>query len=176
MTTTSAGPHGFHVKPIATVLAVAALVAATIVVAQQVGRDTPQSVPAPIEASVEPAVPYTGPNGLTQAFANGKFDAGLLPAPSQAATGSVPVPQLIPVAGQGGLYDALIAGKFATDFRLGDPGVEYVRSPDAAPSVGGLSAAFDAGKLDAGLANSEPTAKPSPPATYTPTVSGGHQQ
>ena len=176
MTTTSAGPHGFHVKPLVTVFAVAAIAAATIFVAQQVGSDSPQSVPKPIEASAEATAPVVNPYRLSDALADGKLDAGLIPAPSQAATGSVPVPELVPLSGQGGLYEALLDGKFALDFASGDPGVQYVRSPETATSESGLWGAFAEGKLDTGLGDSEPATQPSPAASYTPTLSGGHQQ
>ena len=175
MTTTSAGPHGFHVKPPVVVLAATAIMTAALLVALQVGRDGPESVPNPIEATAEATAPLAKPNGLVQAFVEGKFDAGLIPAPSPATAGAVPVPELVLIAGQGDLYEALIAGKFVLDFGAGDPGVQYVLSPETSASQSGLWDAFADGKFDAGLGESEQPSQPSAPAAHKPTISGGNQ-
>lgn len=134
-----------------------------------------QPVPAQVEALAETVQPFAGISGLAQAFALGKFNAELIPAPRAATVRSAPLPVIIEIAGKGGLYDALIAGKFDTDFASGDPGVKYVRTPDTAATVGGRWAALDQGKLDSGLTDAGPTAQP-PVITYPPTPTGGHQR
>lgn len=170
MTTTSAGPHGFHLKPVLQVLAAVTLLAATaVVITQQIGGETP---PAPAEIATEVAVSAATGNGLAQALADGKFDAGLVPPPIQPVAEAVPAPLLVPITGQGGLHDALIDGKFDLNHASRNPGVRYVRAPEASS---GLWAAFESGQLDTGFGASEP-APPSSPTWGTPTISGGHQQ
>lgn len=151
MTITSTGPSGFSLKPLVTVFAVAAIVAGVFAIVQGLGTDSQQSIPAPVEVSTEAVDSYTGPSGLTQALIDGKLIDGLAPAPGQAFAGTESVPEIIVVEGQGGLYDALIDGKLTMGQMSPNPGVQYVRGPEAATSTGGLSEAFADGKLDAGL-------------------------
>jgi hypothetical protein len=151
MTTTSPGAHEFPVKYVVVAIVAAVFVAAVFAIAQWAGTESQQIVASPSEAPTAAVESYTGPSGLTQAFADGKLDAGLVPTPSQAVTGSDPVPETVLIKGEGSNYDALIAGKFAMDFNALDPGVHYVRATETAPSVGGLDAALAEGKLDAGL-------------------------
>lgn len=176
MTTASAGTHKFHLKPVMSVLAATTIVAATIVVAQQLGRDTPQSAPEPIEAATAAVVPYAASNGLAEALADGKLDAGFVSPPSQPASGSSSVPETYTIVGQGGLYHALIDGKFASDWQSRDSGVQYVSGGEAPAIAGGLWAALESGKLDAGLGESESATQPAPTSSYAQTVSGGHQE
>lgn len=172
MTTTSAGTPRFHLKPVISVLAATAIVAATIIVAQQIGRDT---APAPVEVATAAVVPSATANGLAQALVDGKLDAGFVSAPSQAASSSTPIAETVTIFGQGALIDALIDGKFTSDWH--DPGVQYVSGGEAPSIAGGLWAALESGKLDAGLSESEATTQSSAATpNYKKTVSGGHQQ
>lgn len=176
MTTTSPGTHEFPVKYVVVAIAAAVFVAAIFAIAQWVGTESQQIVASPSEAQTAAAESYTGPSGLTQAFDDGKLEAGLVPTPSQAVTGSDPAPETVLIEGQGSNYDALIAGKFAMDFNALNSGVQYARAVEAAPNIIGLSAALAEGKLDAGLIVVEVTAEPLPATTRTPTLAGGHQQ
>ncbi|MEA3511663.1 MAG: hypothetical protein U9R51_09530, partial [Actinomycetota bacterium] len=171
MTTTSPGTHEFPVKYVVMAMAAAVFVAAIFAIAQWAETESQQIVASPSEAPTEAVESYTGPSGLTQAFADGKLEAGLIPTPSQAVTGSDPAPETVLIEGQGSNYDALIAGKFTMEYMSQDPGVRYVRATETAPSVGGLSAALAEGKLDAGLIAIEVTAEPLPTTTRTPTLS-----
>jgi len=151
MTITSTGPSGFHLKPLVSVFAVATIAAGVLTLIQVTGSDSPQRAPAPAEVSTEVAEPYSGPSGLSQALAEGKLDAGLTSAEGQPFAGSARVPEIVVVEGHGNLYDALVQGKFDTDFSPGDPAVQYVLIPAAAIIPSGSSEAFAAGKFDAGL-------------------------
>jgi len=111
---------------------------------------------------------------LSAAFDTGKLDAGLVPEQGSTAVGEYS-PATVVVTGQSGLHDALVSGKFTSDFDPGSPGVQFVRIPDAATSSG-LSAAAAAGTLEEGSGDSAPTEQLSPAATHMPTLSGGHQQ
>ena len=159
MTLTSTGPSGFHIRPIVTVLAVVAFVAGVYAISQQILTDSQSSAPAASEAVAETADPYTGPSGLSEAYAAGKLDAGLNPIPSESFAGSSTAPETVVIEGQGSLYDALSQGKYNLDFAPGDPGVQYVLIPGAAAGASGSSEAFAAGKFDAGLV-------PEPRATF----------
>ena len=180
MTTTSPGAHEFPTKYLVVALTAVMIVAAAFAIAQWAGTESRPSVAPPseatFEASTEIAEPSAGPSGLSEALADGKLDAGLIPTPSPSIAGSGFVPETVVVSGQGGLYDALIDGKFNMDFASPNPGVQYVRGPETANRVGGLWAALAGGKLDAGSTTGEPTAQPSPAAPRAPTLSGGHQQ
>ena len=173
MTITSTGPSGFHIKPVVTLLAVAAFAAAAYVLALQIWSNDQPSASAPTEAVavVEAAEPYTGPSGSTEAFAAGKFDAGLVPEPSPATIGSEPAPEIVVIEGQGSLYDALIKGKYNLDAAPGDPIVQYVLVPAATAST--------SSQLIEGLGDG-PYSEASPSwwgvTEYTPTVSGGPQE
>ncbi len=151
MTLTSTGPSGFHIRPIVTVLAVVAFVAGVYAISQQILTDTQPSTPAATEAVAETAEPYTGPSGLSEAYAAGKLDAGLNPTLSEPFVGTTPAPETVVIAGQGSLYDALIEGKYDVDFLSGASGAQYVLVPEAATGTSGSSEAFAAGKFDAGL-------------------------
>jgi len=172
MTITSTGPSGFHIKPVVTVLAVAAFAAAAYVFALQIWSNDQPSASAPAEAVavVEAAEPYTGPSGSAEAFAAGKLDAGLVPEPSPATIGSEPVPEIVVIEGQGRLYDALIEGKYELDFSPGDPPLQYVLVPEAAT---GPSGQLVEGLGDGTFAERPPAARA---AGSTPTVSGGPQE
>ena len=122
MTLTSTGPSGFHIRPIVTVLAVVAFVAGVYAISQQILTDTQPSTPAATEAVAETAEPYTGPSGLSEAYAAGKLDAGLNPTLSEPFVGTTPAPETVVIAGQGSLYDALIEGKYDVDFLSGASG------------------------------------------------------
>ena len=61
-------------RPIVTVLAVVAFVAGVYAISQQILTDTQPSAPAATEAVAETAEPYTGPSGLSEAYAAGKLD------------------------------------------------------------------------------------------------------
>ena len=100
MTITSTGPSGFHLKPLVSVFAVAAIAVGILTIIQVTGTDSPQSTPAPAEVSVEAVEPYAGPNGLAEALADGKLDAGLTATESQASAGSAPLPEIVVVEGQ----------------------------------------------------------------------------
>jgi hypothetical protein len=154
MTLTSTGPSGFHLKPLVTILAAVVFVAAAYVVAQQLLTDDQPSASAPSAVVVETAEPSVESSGLADAYAAGKLDAGLIPGPSETAPGAASTPETITIAGQGGLYDALVEGKF--DFAPGDPAVQYVLVPEVATGSEGLTEAYAAGKFDAGLV-SEPS-------------------
>jgi len=155
MTITSTGPSGFHLKPLISVFAVAAIAAGILAIIQVTGTDSPQSTPAPAEVSVEVSAgaieQYTAASGLAEALADGKLDAGLASAEGQPFAGSVPVPEIVVVEGQGGLHDALVEGKLTMD----NPGVQYVAGPEIATSDSGLAEALAEGKLDAGLNSTE---------------------
>jgi len=151
MTLTSTGPSGFHVKPIVTVLAVVAFVAGVYAISQQILTDGQPGASESSEAAAETARPYTSPSGLSEAYAAGKLDAGLNPTPSEPFVGSTPTPETVVIEGQGGLYDALIEGKYDVDFLSGASGAQYVLVPEAATGTSGSSEAFAAGKFDAGL-------------------------
>ena len=111
MTLTSTGPSGFHIKPVVTVFAVVAFVAGVYAISQQIWIDSQPSASAPTEAVVETAEPYTGPSGLSEAYAAGKLDAGLNPVPGETSAGSEPAPEVTVIEGQDSLYDALVEGK-----------------------------------------------------------------
>lgn len=151
MTITSTGPSGFHLKPLVSVFAVAAIAAGILAIIQLTGTDSPQSTPAPAEVSAEAVAPYAEPSGLAEALADGKLDAGLASAEGQPFAGSVPVPEIVVVEGQGGLHDALIAGKLTMD----NPGVHYVAGSEIAANDSGLGEALADGKLDGGLSSAE---------------------
>lgn len=151
MTITSTGPSGFHLKPLVSVFAVAAIAAGVLTIIQVTGADSPQRAPAPAEVSTEVVEPYAGPSGLSEALADGKLDAGLASAEGQPIVGSVPVPEIVVVEGHGSLYNALVQGKFDMDFAPRDPAVQYVLIPAASITPSGSSEAFAAGKFDAGL-------------------------
>lgn len=74
MTITSTGPSGFHLKPLVSVFAVAAIAAGILAIIQVTGTDSPLSTPAPAEVSTDVVEPYSGPSGLSQALADGKLD------------------------------------------------------------------------------------------------------
>ena len=173
MTLTSTGPSGFHIRPIVTVLAVAAFVAGVYAISQQILTDNQPGASESTEAVAETAEPYVGPSGLSEAYANGKLDAGLNPASSEPYAGSTPAPEIVEIDGQGGLYDALIDGKYTLDFAPGDPGVQYVLVPRAATVTSGSSAALVAGKFDAGLVPDQTgTAAASEPTPEIVTIEG----
>jgi hypothetical protein len=92
MTITSTGSSGFHLKPFVSVFALAAIVAGVLAIVQMTRTDSPQSAPAPVEASTEVVESHPAPSGLTQALADGKFNAGLASAESQPPAGNAPVP------------------------------------------------------------------------------------
>jgi len=126
----------------------------------------------------DPAVQYVlipaaaiTPSGSSEAFAAGKFDAGLIPEPSGTPAAGQPIPEIVVVEGQGGLHAALIEGKLTMD----NAGAQYVASAETAVINSGLRAAFDAGKFDEGVGDGG-TVPLSPQAPGTPTVSGGHQE
>lgn len=151
MTLTSTGPSGFHIRPIVTVLAVVAFVAGVYAISQQIVTDSQPGASESSEAVAETAEPYAGPSGLSEAYANGKLDAGLNPASSEPHAGSTPAPEIVVIEGQGSLYNALIEGKYDVDFLSGASGAHYVLAPEAASSTSGSSEALAAGKFDAGL-------------------------
>ena len=151
MTLTSTGPSGFHIRPIVTVLAVAAFVAGVYAISQQILTGNQPSASESTEAVAETAEPYAGPSGLSEAYANGKLDAGLNPASSEPYAGSTPAPEIVVIEGQGSLYDALVEGKYDVDFLSGASGAHYVLVPEAASGTSGSSEALAAGKFDAGL-------------------------
>jgi len=151
MTLTSTGPSGFRIRPIVTVLAVVAFVAGVFAISQQILTDDQVSTPAAAGAVAETAEPYAGPSGLSEAYASGKLDAGLNPAPSEPFVGTTPAPETVVIAGHGSLYDALIEGKYDVDFLSGASGAQYVLVPEAATDTSGSAEAFAAGKFDAGL-------------------------
>ena len=151
MTLTSTGPSWFHIKPVVTVLAVVALVAGVYAISQQIWTDSQPSASAPTEAVIETAVPYTGPSGLSEAYAAGKLDAGLNPVPGETSAVSEPAPDVIVIAGQGSLYDALVKGKYDVDLLSGASGAQYVLGAEAATEASGLTEALAAGKLDSGF-------------------------
>ena len=180
MTITSTGPSGFHLRPLVYVFAVAAIAAGTLAVVQLTGTDRPRSTPAPAAVSTEVVEPYASPSGSSEAFAAGKFDAGLVPEPSETPAASQPAPEIFVIEGQGSLYDALIEGKYDLDFSPEDPGVQYVLVREAATDAGGLSEAFSAGQLvegfGDGLSVELPSAEPTTVAVSTRTISGGPQE
>ncbi len=151
MTITSTGPSGFHVKPLITAFAVTIFVAAIVAVGLWAGSDGQQSNPSQIAVSNETADAYAGPSGLVEAYKAGKYDAGPASTQSQPVPASAPAPETVVISGEGALSEALIDGKFATDFGPQASNVEYVRGFEVATADRSLSAAFDAGKLDAGL-------------------------
>jgi hypothetical protein len=171
MTITSTGPSGFHLRPLVSVFAVAAIAAGIVAIVQVTSTDSPQTTPVPAEVSTEAVEPSAGPNGLAEALADGKLDAGLTATESQPLAGSAPVPKIVVVEGNGGLRDALVEGKLTMD----NPGVQYAASVETAAINSGLRAAFDAGKFDEGVGDESAVAL-SPPAAGTPTISGGHQK
>lgn len=158
MTTTSAPQNRLSVRSLVAALAVATTVAVGVGVAQQVGTDDVSSTQSATE--VVSASASVRPSGLTQAFVDGKFDAGLVPALTVAAAATrIPVQDYVVVNGQGGLYDSFAAGKFDMSFTAINPYTNYVVRPTAAS---GLTAALNAGKFDAGL-----NAAPSSPSSWT---------
>lgn len=170
MTLTSTGPSGFPIRPIVTVLAVVAFVAGVYAISQQILTDGQPSSPTATETVAETAQPYAGPNGLSEAYAAGKLDAGLNPIPSESFAGSSTAPETVVIEGQGSLYDALIEGKYDLDFSPGDPAVQYVLVPAAAT---GPSGQLVEGLGDGPFTELSPTAGA---AGNTPTVSGGPQE
>jgi hypothetical protein len=131
MTLTSTGPSGSHLKPVVAVFAVAAIAAGALAIAQVIGTDSPRTTPAPAAVSTEAVEPYNGPSGLERALAEGKLDGGFTLQSSETFAGSEPAPEVVVIAGQGSLYDALIAGKYDGDFP-GAPDVQYVLSSETA--------------------------------------------
>ena len=151
MTLTSTGPSGFHIRPIVTVLAVVAFVAGVYAISQQILTDGQPSSPTATETVAETAQPYAGPSGLSEAYAAGKLDAGLIPTLSEPLVEGTPATTTVVIEGQGSLYDALSQGKYDVDFSPGDSAVQYVLIPVAATGTSGSAEAFAAGKFDAGL-------------------------
>jgi hypothetical protein len=132
-----------------------ALAAAIIAISQQIGTDSPQTVSAPTQATTEAAAPSANANGLDDALASGKLDAGFGPTDAATSAAATPAPTTVEVAGQGSSYDALIAGKFGEDFGP-NANVRYVRGPGSAS--GGLrqelaSIGFDAAPVNSPTAN-----------------------
>ena len=152
MTLTSTGPSGFHIRPVVTVFAVVAFVAGAYAISQQIWTDSQPSASAPTEAVVETAEPHTGPSGLSEAYAAGKLDAGLNPVPGETLAGSETAPEVVVIAGQGSLYEALIEGKFDVDSLSGESGAQFVLGPETTAASHGLTEALAVGKLDAGFA------------------------
>ena len=155
MTTTTTGTNGFPVRYIVMAAAAVALAAVIIAISQQIGTDSPQTVSAPNQATTEVAVPSANANGLGDALASGKLDAGFGPAEASTSALGTPAPTTVEVAGQGSSYDALIAGKFGEDFGP-NANVRYVRGPGSAS--GGLrqelaSIGFDAAPVNSPTAN-----------------------
>ena len=169
MTLTSTGPSGFHIRPIVTVLAVVAFVAGVYAISQQILTDSQPSAPAASEAVAETADPYTGPSGLSEAYAAGKLDAGLNPIPSESFVGSSTAPETVVIEGQGSLYDALIEGKYDLDFSPGDPAVQYVLFPAAATGTGGQ---LIEGSDDGPFTESSATSAATEPATEIAVIEG----
>ena len=170
MTITSTGPSGFHLKPLVSVFALAAIAAGILVIIQLIGTDSPQSTPAPAEPSVEAVAPYAEPSGSSTAVHSGghlieglgdgsSADAGGVPAARQ------PAPEIVVIEGQGSLYDPLIEGKYDPD-----SAVRYVLVPEAAT---GTSSQLVEGLGDGPFAERSPTVGT---ADKTSTISGGHQQ
>ena len=166
MTLTSTGPSGFQIKAAVTVLAVVAFVAGAYAISQQFSIDSQPNASAATGAVIATADPYTGPSGLSEAYAAGKLDAGLNPVPGETLAGSEPAPEVIVIEGQGSLYDALVEGKYDAGSLSGVSGAQYVLSSEAAAS-NGLTEALATGKLDAefALQPSEATtgSEPAPP-------------
>jgi hypothetical protein len=129
-----------------------AFVAGVYAISQQIRTDSQPSASAPTEAVVDTVEPYAGPNGLSEAYAAGKLDAGLNPKPGETSAGSEPAPEVVVITGQGSLYDALIEGKYDVDFLSGASGAHYVLGPETAAAFNGLTEALAAGKLDVGFA------------------------
>ncbi len=148
MTTTSPGTHEFPYKAILIAITAIVLAAGAVALVFAIGEWTQREpIAAPIsEVTVETPAPNVSLGGLTEALAEGKLDAGLTPA----STSDPAAIQIAPVAagGQASLYDALIAGKLATDY---DTGVQYVRGTAASDGPDSLWVALNTGKLDAGL-------------------------
>ena len=120
----------------------------------------------------------TGTSGSSEAFAAGKFDAGLVPEPSQTFAAREPAPEVVVIEGQGSLYDALIEGQVRRGFLSGASGVQYVLSSGAATDFSGLRLGVGRRQLVEGFGDGtfaeRPTAASA--AGNTPTVSGGHQE
>ncbi|MGB5167902.1 MAG: hypothetical protein WBP49_05775 [Acidimicrobiia bacterium] len=117
----------------------------------------------------------TGASGSSEAFAAGKFDAGLVAEPSKAFAAREPAPEVAVIEGQGSLYDALVEGKYDVEFLSGTSGRQYVLSSGTATDSSGLRSAFAAGQLAEGIGDRSST-ESAPTPTVTPTVSGGHQE
>jgi len=162
MTTTTTRAKWYPTRNSIVAIAATAAAVATIAISQWLGTDTLQRVSAT----------DSGTSGLVEPLNSGKFDAGLSATASISAASSTPAPLTVSINGQGGLYDALIAGKFATDFA---PQYQYVPATEGAVSSG-LVKALNDGKFNEDAAVDTSAVHSSPPATRTPTVSGGHQQ
>jgi hypothetical protein len=170
MTTTAPGTHGFHGRQLVITIGVAAIVLVMAAIGLWLESDTQVSVLAPSDVSTEIVTPEITPYSLTEALADGKLDAGFVPAESNASPVVESDPEIVVVAGQGGLYDALIEGKLDMGF---DADVRYVRGSEVART--GLWAAYASGQLEEGWTNTEETTRISP-REHTMTLSGGPQE
>ena len=173
MTTTTTEAKWFPTKYAIMGVALAAATVVIIAISQWFGSDGQQTVSAPEEVSfaISPqvAAPSAGTSGLVQALNSGKFDAGLVSTPAPTVAGSVAAPKTVVINGQGGLYDALFAGKYGADFAPGNLNVRYAQGPETLITVGGLKQALSAGKLDAGL-NTTPSTSASVSAFIPDTI------
>lgn len=170
MTTASPGTHGFHGRHLVITIGVAAIVLVIVAMGLWLESDTQVSVLAPSDVSTEILTPETTPHSLTEALADGKLDSGFVPAENNAPPVVESNPEIVVGAGQGGLYDALIAGKLDMGF---DADVRYVRGSEVAPT--GLWAAYASGQLQEGWTNTEETTRFSS-GEHTMTLTGGPQE
>jgi hypothetical protein len=159
MTTTTTGTNGFPVRYLVTAVVAAALAAVIIAISQQAGTDIVQTVSVPKQATSEAVAPSASANGLNDALANGKFDSGFGQTDASTAAAGTPVPTTVEISGQGGLYDALIAGKLRADFGP-NTDVRYVRGSAAAS--GGLAQDLAGIGFDAAPVNSSKSAANTP--------------
>jgi len=156
MTTTSAGPSGFHTKHFVAAFAVAGFVAAILVIAQWLGSDSRPVLPPTDHAVTEVAVSESSVSANWEAFAAGKFDDA--PAPSAPATAAIEsVPEASGVTGTSGNWDNYRDGKFEDTGATA--AVEFGTS--------GNFQNYRDGKFEDAEAQ---------PRTYERAVAGGHQE
>ena len=173
---TAPAPHGFHLKPLGTLAAVAAIAAAVVAIGLWVGGSeqptcTPQQAAPPeaAELSVDTSANW-------EVYLAGKLDDAPVPAPSSAELGREAVTNTISVDVSEGSFDALVAGKYDVEFAAQNPNIRYVRGFDEANQASANWEAYLAGKLDDAPAVAGRAVEPSPPATLPPPSSGGHQE
>ncbi len=167
MNTTTHKPGSFPISYAVVAIAIAGIVLVVAAISQwPETQNQPESV-APAQVLTTVAAPQVSPNGLNYAFSQGKFDAGLVPVESPTAPMTNSDPEIVVIAGQGSLHDALIAGKFS----LETDSVQYVQGDETAAS--GSSTALGEGTFELATNPTESSGSVAPEtATETVRISG----